>query len=760
METTARLAVHSDESNASADTLQAAMRFGRAVRAHKIYLIASITVCCVLGGFQYVNAPRIYEATAVLMVMKAGGDYWDPSSMDSQRMQQLPTYERLLSSDVVLKGAARRIQNGSATIPTQWLVDFEAKGFDSWPDVLRKNLTTSTLDHTQLINVSYCSKNADGAAFIINAVVDAYLEYIEQNHKDNSAKIFEMLEREHSDIQSQLAAKQTELLNISRTVKSIGVGTDTSVQPLVQRAVSLNTALIGVQEERLNLEASANAIAIAIEKEQDLRQHIESLGDFPGREMIENALGVSSGQLKSVSALEKKLFDEQSQMRTFAQYYGPEHPKVIQLGESISNTKNYLEKIQQQASRTLTTEQRQQIGDKLLNIAKDKVAHAISHENELLRNFAEAESDAIELNDQQAKLAFANHELDRLRSMHDTVLDRMSTIEIRQDHADVSVSVIEDPEAKSYPVSPNRNRIATLSLFFGMSIGCLIVYVLDQLEDRFRSPEELRDQLDTPVLAVVRDMPKLDGNGLEAINVHVSPNAVEAEAFRTLRTSLTFSHAGREILSITSPEPSDGKTTVIGNLAASFAHAGRRTLLIDADLRKPGLSNMFGVRGLSGLSEVLRSDEPIVPMAKSRIRNTDLDCLDMLPCGPKPVDPTILLQTPRLEDLLAWAESEYDQVLVDCPPIMAASDASIIGRLTSGILVVVQPAKTHRRVVIRAIENLKTFKVPVVGFVANRITAQNGGSYSGYGYGYGYGYGEGYGTDDMVEELPQHRKVA
>ncbi len=765
MESTPRLATlpHQHETDSFADTLQNVIRFGRALQARKIYLIASIAVCCVLGGYKYTTAPRIYEATAVVMVMKAGSDYWDPSSMDSQRMDQLPTYERLFSSDVVLKDACQRLKSGAAMIPTEWLVDFETQSFDKWPDIIRGGLSTSTLSNTQLIDLSYRSKNPDGATFVINAVVDSYLEYIDQNHKDNSAKIFEMLDGERLDIQSQLTAKQAELLDISRNVKTIGVGTESTVQPHVQRAISLNAALIDVQKERLNLEANANAISIALTNGRDLRQHVENLGDFPGRELVENALGVSSGHIKSVSVLEKKLFDEQNQLRSYAQYYGAEHPKVIELSDSISSTRLYLEDIKQQAIRTLTPEQRRQIGDKLLSVANEKVAQAIAHESELLRKFTEAESEAIKLNDQQAKFAFANHELDRLRSLHDTLLDRMSTIEIKQDHADVTVSVIEDPEATPYPVSPNRNKIATMSLFLGCGFGFMIVYVLDRLEDRFRSPEELRDQLGSPVLAVVRDMPEFEGHGLDAIQVHISPNAVESEAFRTLRTSLTFSHANRKIFSVTSPEPSDGKTTVIANLAVSFAQAGRRTLLIDADLRKPGLSRLFGVRGLGGLTEVLRSDESIVSMAKERIRGTDLDCLDLLPCGPKPADPTILLETPRLEDLLAWAESEYDQVLVDCPPIMAASDASLIGRLTNGILVVVQPAKNHRRLILRSIENLKAFQVPVVGLVANRIKSRQGDGYSGYGYGYGYGYGNGYGQEDAnetFEDSDQNQKAA
>lgn len=752
MESIGQLANRPHEEKSFADTLHNAMRFGRALYARKIYVIASVVICCLLGAYRYSTLPRIYEASTVVMVMKAGSDYWDTSSMGPQRVDQLPTYRRLFTSDAVLKAACDRIRDDAPTIPSEWLVDFEAKSFGSWPDIIRGCLKTEAVHDTQLINLVYQSRNADGAAFVINAVVDSYLEYIETNHKDNSAKVFELLEGERESIQEQLAAKQSELLEINRSVKAFGVGTETTVQPQVQRAISLNTALIEIQQERLNQEATASAILVAVQNGQDLRQYVESLGDFPGREIVEGSLGVSSGNMASVSALEEKIFEDQSQLRSYSQYLGPGHPKVIGLSNSIANTQRHLDGIRAQASRPLTTQQQREIGRKLLSIANEKVAQAVSQENELMAKFTEAETEAIQLNDQSAKLAFANHELDRLRSMHDTLLDRMSTIEITQDRADVNVSVIKDPEASPYPVSPNRSRIASLSLFCGFGLGCVIVFALDQLEDRFRTPEEMRDQLDAPVLAVVRDMPELEGTGAEAIQVHVAPNEVESEAFRTLRTSLTFSHAGRRILAITSPEPSDGKTTVIANLAASFAQAGKRTLVIDADLRKPGLSKMFGVRGLSGLTEVLRSEEQLVPMLESLIRQTDVTSLDMLSCGPKPVDPTILLETPRLEDLLAWAESEYDQVLVDCPPIMAASDAALIGHLTNGILVVVQPAKTHRRLVTRAIENLRAFKVPIIGLVANRISAQSGDGYSGYGYGYGYGYGNGYGQDESAED--------
>ena len=109
---------------------------------------------------------------------------------------------------------------------------------------------------------------------------------------------------------------------------------------------------------------------------------------------------------------------------------------------------------------------------------------------------------------------------------------------------------------------------------------------------------------------------------------------------------------------------------------------------------------------LGGLSEVLRSDEAIAEMCQQRIRPAGMEGLDILPCGPKPPDPAELLTGSRFPDLLAWAETQYDQVLVDCPPVMAATDAAIVGRVVDGMLLVVQPEKNHRRLVLRAVESL------------------------------------------------------
>jgi capsular exopolysaccharide synthesis family protein len=204
-----------------------------------------------------------------------------------------------------------------------------------------------------------------------------------------------------------------------------------------------------------------------------------------------------------------------------------------------------------------------------------------------------------------------------------------------------------------------------------------------------------------------------------------------------------LTHQDARQIVMTSAEPGDGKSTVVANLAVCFAQAGKRTLLIDADMRRPGLSNLMKMRGARGLSEVLRASGEIGRLAAAHINTTAIPQLDILPSGPRPADPAELLTSPRFSQLLAWAETVYDQVLIDSPPALAAADAAVMGRVVDGVLVLVQPAKNRRRAVMRAVERLALMKIPILGLVVNRAGSKEDRGYYDYDYGYGVHYDYG-----------------
>ena len=171
-------------------------------------------------------------------------------------------------------------------------------------------------------------------------------------------------------------------------------------------------------------------------------------------------------------------------------------------------------------------------------------------------------------------------------------------------------------------------------------MGLAVIYALDILDDHFRSPEEMRAQLGVELLAMVRDMPG-GGAGLENLQVYQAPNAAESEAFRTLRTTLGLNKHETTRLVISSAEPGDGKTTVAANLAVSFAQSGKRTLLIDADMRRPGLTTLLNAKGQLGLSDVLVSKSNLHESGVPQIRALGVEGLEFScrPARAAPIQP-------------------------------------------------------------------------------------------------------------------------
>ncbi len=744
-----------DETGAppSGDTILATMRLLRVVWHRRIYVYSTLVVALLLGALYYFTANRVYEATAQLLILQAGPEMLSPTMAGGVNREALiPTYERLFSSAVVLEGAIQELLKA----PPQTRVDFAAVPREKWVDLLRARLAASAVRRTNVIEVSYRSRDPKAAEAVVGAVVQSYLNFMERNHKNVSAEIVQILEKERAEISQQLGRRQHDMLTVQKKVRDLGIsGKQDVVHPAVQRVLRLNETLVKVQQDRLQLEASLAAIRAAIREGSDLRQHLNDLEPLIGREMMLSGMGLNSKDTEVRATIERQVMEDRAKLKTLLEHYGEAHPKVVEVMQAIQTSDEYLRNYQTLAEQRLKGWDDRRMQTLLVSMVEERLAGLWEHENKLSRQYAQAEEEAVQLNDRMAELRMVEHDLTRLRNLHDALLTRINNIDIGKDQSDLRVAVVSEPKAAGRPVSPRRTLIGAAALLGGLATGIALAYVLDVLDDRFRSPEELQQQLRAPVLAMIRQLSMSQASGLQALHVHTAPESVESEAFRTLRTTLAFSGQDLERIAVTSTEPGDGKTTVLANLGVSYAHAGKRTLLIDCDLRRPGLTKLFELRAAGGVSEILRGDEDIATMCDQRVLLTGIDNLDILPCGPKPSNPAELLSGSRLSDLLAWAESFYDQVLIDCPPILAASDAAIVGRLVDSLLLVMQPEKNHRRLVLRAVNGLASIGVQIRGIVANRINGEKNASYYGYG---GYGYGYGYGYSESNTELDVERQ--
>jgi capsular exopolysaccharide synthesis family protein len=251
----------------------------------------------------------------------------------------------------------------------------------------------------------------------------------------------------------------------------------------------------------------------------------------------------------------------------------------------------------------------------------------------------------------------------------------------------------------------------------------------------------MRQVLDFSLLGQVRELCGEESAGVAEFGLitHDMPHSAWAESYRSIRTNIEFLRRNRslQVLQVTSPHSGDGKSSSASNLAISLAKAGRKVVLIDADLRKPSLHKIFGAsreRGLTlALNDVLSVSQVVQPTA--------VEQLDLIAAGPLMANPAELLASPQLGLILSELKQTYDLVIIDSSPILAVTDPAIIGASVDGMVLIAQPSALKRRDAELTRELLKGLGTLVLGTVINRINHQEGKA--GYGYGYGYGYGHG-----------------
>lgn len=287
--------------------------------------------------------------------------------------------------------------------------------------------------------------------------------------------------------------------------------------------------------------------------------------------------------------------------------------------------------------------------------------------------------------------------------------------------------------------SPRVLRNTAVGAFLGILLGVGLALLFERLDRRLRDPKEVEEMFARPILGAIPDSRTLARAGPAQSTL----KAREAEAFRMLRANLRYFDIDRDVESVlvTSAASGDGKTTVAWNLAVAAAAAGGKVLLIEADLRHPGLANSLGLRGSAGLSTVLAGDAdleetvqeiPVQEQANGRSVRT----VEVLLAGPLPPNPSDLLESDRMREIIAAAERSHDLVVVDTPPTSVVSDAIPLIKQVGGVIVVARVGKTTREAALHLRNQLRNLDARVFGIVVNAV----GSDSDSYGYAYGYGY--------------------
>jgi capsular exopolysaccharide synthesis family protein len=301
------------------------------------------------------------------------------------------------------------------------------------------------------------------------------------------------------------------------------------------------------------------------------------------------------------------------------------------------------------------------------------------------------------------------------------------------------ISVIEPATLPTQPVGPNKMATILLAAAIGLLLAVGAAYLLEYLDDTLKNPEEVQKTLGLTTLGTVPVTKFEKGSELVVMTRSPSPSG---EAYRVLRTNLQFAAVDHPLttLMVTSPGPSEGKSTTAANLAAALAQFGRRTILLDADLHRPRLHHVFGLRNNTGVTTALIADDAL--HLGDLLQETSVPLLQVLTSGPIPPNPAELLGSSRMRQLLADLLARADVVVLDSPPVMALSDAAILSTQVDGVLLVLDAANSRREVARRAVAALQRVHGRIIGVLLNRVPTR------GAGYEYQYGYSQYYTAGD------------
>lgn len=335
------------------------------------------------------------------------------------------------------------------------------------------------------------------------------------------------------------------------------------------------------------------------------------------------------------------------------------------------------------------------------------------------------------------------------RSLYDMVLVRLRETDLTGQFASNNVRILDEPQLPLAPVTPRTRLNLALGLALGLLGGLGFAFLMEYLDRTIRTREDV-EALSVPFLGIGPVVQSADQGPGARVDLFVAehPRSSAAECARIVRTNLMFTYPSGELrrLVVSSASPKEGKTHTALNIAVTMALSGKRTLLVDSDMRRPRLHKALHQHNREGLSNFIVQATPLEELTQP----TGVENLDFLACGPIPPNPAELLESERFRAVLDEFSERYDRVVLDSPPIMAVADPLIIGRCTDGVILVIRSGNTTREMAYRSVQALRDVKARILGVVLNNVDVSKP-TYSRYYYYYRRGYQGYYHADSEAE---------
>ncbi len=637
----------------------------------------------------------IYESTATVDIDRqspsgvVGEDATRSALNDSD--QFMATQIKLVESDSVLRPVdqrfeLRKLEGQSAALT--------ARG-EAAPVTL-KQLKVTRPPNTYLMQIGYRSADPQLAADAANAITQSYLEHSYEIRLRSSAGVASFMERQIEELKAKMERSSHALSGFERELNVINPEEKTNI--LSARLLQLNTEYTNAQTERLRQEAGYQSV---------------SGGSFDA------ALAAPQGE-----ALRKLAEHRDEAAELFAEIrtrYGASHPEYRKAQAQLNQVDAAIEATRLQISN------RVEIGYREAQRREAMVGDAVTA--------AKAEFDRM--NARSFEYQAVKREADADKNLYDQLVRKIREAGINAGFQNGSIRIADSARAALKPVFPNQVLNVLLAFLLSALVAVGAAVLSDLLDKTVRDPEQVARTLRTEVIGSLPLMKDRRAGSLAALKDGGGGRNEQdlsgfGESVRTLRNSILLGNFDRHYRSllITSAAPGDGKTTTAANLAAAHAEQGKRTLLIDGDLRRPSVHRNFNLPSVVGLSNALLGE---ISWREALVQTAALPHLYILPAGPPSRRASDLVGR-GLAELLEEAASEYDLVILDAPPLLGFAEPLQMATAVDGVLVVARAGRTSRKAVASVLATLTRLRAKVVGLVLNEVHKELSDSYYYYGY--------------------------
>ncbi len=702
----------------------------RALFKHKL-LIAVVTVLV----FSYTAiktylTPKVYESTAILQIdpgrsSNPGLDDLINQKLGDESDSRLATEVRVIASatvasrviDVLNLGQNPSFADSRDLIPPGTRLTSQQR--QNLVGIFLSSLNVRVVPNTQIVEVRFRSRDAALSAQVANSLVEQYKERNLESNYQGTVQVTNWLNHQMQDLQTQADDSQRKLASFQKEHNVLGVDENDNI--IVDRLKLINQQLTEAEADRIVKEARYRLAASG--NPEFISTIVPTLQNLRGQEA-----------------------DLRAQISQLSAKYGSGYPR---LREAQAQLKELQSTIQKEIAN---------VGTRL----QDEYQSAAKAEQGLRSEFERQKEEAYKLNQHAIEYAVLKHDVESGRDLHDNLQLKLRLAGVTAGLNSTYISVIDRAEVVNSPVLPKTRMNLTLGLLGGLFLGILLAYIVESMDDTLSNSEELEAVAALPVLCNIpvfgrsqhkRGHHDQGDDQLSKLPLMLEhPNSQAAEAFRGLRTSLLLSSPDRpqKLIAVVSSLAAEGKTTVAVNLGIAFAQRGENVLLIDADLRRSTMHNHFGLpQAPIGVSTVLTQsfDERaiVTPIAS-------LPELKMMSAGPHPPNPSELLGSHRMQQLLQELAQRFDRIVIDTPPVLSVADSLALTHIADGTVLVVRSGVSRRKAVRRGRDLLRRASTHLVGIVFNCVDLKLENYYYARGSYYSNKMNSYYGDDHKEQD--------